>query len=78
MLKAIEKGDSVVTAGGLHGQVTGVTDEVLTLDVGSVKGDRVRVKIARARIDSVQRAKSGDTTCICASGSDSCWARSSC
>ncbi len=62
MLKAIEKGDSVVTAGGLHGQVTGVTDEVLTLDVGSVKGDRVRVKIARARIDSVQRAKTGDTT----------------
>ena len=62
MLKAIEKGDSVVTAGGLHGQVTGVTDDVLTVEVGSVKGERVRVKIARARIDSVQRAKAGETT----------------
>ena len=30
MLKAIEKGDSVVTAGGIHGKVTGVTDDVLT------------------------------------------------
>ncbi|MFP8876331.1 MAG: preprotein translocase subunit YajC [Myxococcota bacterium] len=62
MIKAIEKGDSVVTAGGLHGQVTGVTDDVLTVEVGSVKGERVRVKIARARIDSVQRAKASETT----------------
>ena len=32
------------------------------LEVGYVKGERVRVKIARARIDSVQRAKAGETT----------------
>ena len=57
MLKSIEKGDSVVTAGGLHGKVTGVTDDVLTVDVGGVKGDRMRVKVARARIDRVQKSK---------------------
>jgi preprotein translocase subunit YajC len=57
MLKGIEKGDSVVTAGGLHGKVTGVTDDVLTVDVGGVKGDRMRVKVARARIDRVQKSK---------------------
>ena len=57
MLKGIEKGDSVVTAGGLHGKVTGVTDDVLTVDIGGVKGDRVRVKVARARIDQVQKSK---------------------
>lgn len=59
MLKAIEKGDAVVTSGGLHGQVSGVTDDVLTLDVGTVKGERVRVKVARARIDSVDKARTG-------------------
>jgi len=57
MLKSIEKGDSVVTAGGLHGKVTGVTDDVLTVDIGGVKGDRLRVKVARARIDQVQKSK---------------------
>ena len=57
MLKGIEKGDSVVTAGGLHGKVTGVTDDVLTVDVGGVKGDRMRLKIDRARIDRVQKSK---------------------
>jgi preprotein translocase subunit YajC len=56
MLKAIEKGDNVVTAGGLHGKVTGVTDHVLTLDVGGVKGERLKVKVARSRIESVEPA----------------------
>ena len=60
MLKAIEKGDSVVTAGGLHGKVTGVTDDVLTLDIGAVKSDRMRVKVARGRIESVVKAKKGE------------------
>ena len=60
MLKAIEKGDSVVTNGGLHGKVTGVTDDVLTLDIGAVKSDRMRVKVARTRIDSVVKAKKGE------------------
>ncbi len=56
MLKAIEKGDSVVTAGGLHGKVTGVTDDVLTLDIGGVKGERIKVKVNRSRIESVDAA----------------------
>jgi preprotein translocase subunit YajC len=61
MIKAIEKGDTVVTSGGLHGKVTGVTDDVLTLDIGGVKGERVKVKIARARIEQVDAAsKRGD------------------
>ena len=61
MLKAIVKGDDVVTAGGLHGKVIGVTDEVLTLEIASVKGERVRVKVARARIDSVSKKKGDDS-----------------
>ena len=61
MIKAIEKGDSVVTSGGLHGKVTGVTDDVLTLDIGGVKGERIKVKVTRARIEHVDAAsKRGD------------------
>ncbi len=56
MIKAIEKGDDVITSGGLHGKVTGVTDDVLTLDIGGVKGERVKVKIARERIENVDAA----------------------
>jgi len=57
MIKAIEKGDSVVTAGGLHGKVTGVSDDVLTLEIAAVKGDQVRVKVSRARVEQVDPAK---------------------
>jgi preprotein translocase subunit YajC len=60
MIKGVEKGDSVVTAGGLHGKVTGVTDDVLTLDVGSVKSDRMRVKVSRARVEQVQKVNKGE------------------
>ncbi len=56
MIKAIEKGDNVVTSGGLHGKVVGVTDDVLTLDISGVKGERVKVKVARARIEQVDAA----------------------
>ena len=56
MIKGIEKGDSVVTSGGLHGKVAGVTDDVLTLDVGGVKGERIKVKVTRSRIEQVESA----------------------
>lgn len=56
MVKAIEKGDNVITGGGLHGKVTGVTDDVLTLDIGGVKGERIKVKVARAKIEHVDAA----------------------
>jgi preprotein translocase subunit YajC len=57
MLKSIEKGDDVVTSGGLHGRVVGVTDDVLTLEIAAVKGDKVRVKVSRARIESRSKGK---------------------
>ena len=60
MLKAIEKGDQVVTSGGLHGKVSGVTDDVLTLDIGGVKGERIKVKVTRSRIESVESAGKKD------------------
>lgn len=58
MLKSVEKGDDVVTSGGLHGKVTGVTDDVLTLEIAVVKGERVRVKVARNNIESRNKGES--------------------
>ena len=61
MIKKIEKGDTVVTSGGLHGKVVGVTDDVLTLEIAVLKSDRVRVKVDRPQVDRVQeQGKKGD------------------
>ena len=57
MIKKIEKGDNVVTSGGLHGKVTGVSDDVLTIEIAAVKGDQVRVKVSRSRVEQVESAK---------------------
>jgi len=58
LLKAVGKGDRVVTTGGIHGVVTGVAEDVLTLEIANLKGDRVRVKVDRGRIDRrIEKAK---------------------
>ena len=46
MLGALQKGDAVVTSGGLHGTITGLTETVVTLEIA----DKVRVKVARQYI----------------------------
>lgn len=51
MLKSLEKGDRVVSSGGLHGVITGTSDDVLTVEIANLKGERVRVKLDRSRID---------------------------
>ena len=62
MLKSIEKGDQVVTSGGLHGKVTGVTDDVLTVEIASMKGgERIRVKQSRSRVETVHKPKGDDS-----------------
>lgn len=46
MLESIQKGDDVITTGGIHGKVVGITDNVLTLDVG----DKMKIKVSREYI----------------------------
>ena len=48
MIAAIERGDRVVTSGGIHGRVTGLTDDVLTVEIAN----NVQVKINRAAISN--------------------------
>jgi preprotein translocase subunit YajC len=45
-LQSIKVGDRVVTSGGLHGEITGLTDTTITLEIA----DRVRVKVTRAAV----------------------------
>ncbi len=49
LLAAIKKGDRIVTGGGLHGVVTGLTDDVVTVEIAP----KVRVKISRGSISGV-------------------------
>jgi preprotein translocase subunit YajC len=51
MLGALAKGDRVVTSGGIHGVVVGTEKDVLTLEIASLRGEKVRVKVDRARIE---------------------------
>jgi len=60
MLKSIQKGDRVVSSGGIHGVVVGVSDDVLTVDIGV--HDKIRVKIDRSRVDRrLEKAKEGES-----------------
>ena len=49
MLDKLSHGDMVITAGGLHGKVTGLTDNIVTLEIS----DKVRVKVSRNHISAV-------------------------
>jgi preprotein translocase subunit YajC len=46
MLLALKKGDRVVSSGGLHGVITGLTDDVVTMEIAP----KIRVKVSRGSI----------------------------
>lgn len=46
MIDNLAHGDTVVTTGGLHGKITGITEQVVTLEIA----DKVRVKVSRGNI----------------------------
>lgn len=50
MLKGIEKGDQVVTVGGIHGKVVGVADTVLTIEIA----DNVKIKVERSGVQGMK------------------------
>ena len=49
VLADLRKGDKVVSSGGLHGLITGMSDDVLTVEISP----KVRVKISRGSIAGV-------------------------
>lgn len=48
MRDGLQKGDHVVTAGGIHGKVMGIAGEIVTVEIA----DRVRVKLNRSAVAS--------------------------
>ena len=46
MRDALQKGDHVITSGGIHGKVTGIAGEIVTVEIA----DRVRVKLNRSAV----------------------------
>ncbi|HPS94179.1 MAG: preprotein translocase subunit YajC [Syntrophaceae bacterium] len=55
MLESIQKGDDVITSGGIHGKVVGITDQVLTIDVG----EKMKIKVSK---EFIALKKSGEET----------------
>ena len=46
MLSALQKGDEVVTGGGVIGKISGIADKVVTLEVS----EKVRVRVLKSQI----------------------------
>jgi len=46
MIASLKKGDRVVSTGGLHGVITGISDDVVTMEIAP----KVRVKVSRGSI----------------------------
>ena len=60
MLKAVKKGDKVVTAGGIHGEVVGIKDNPNVLIVQIA--DKVKVEMERSSIGRVVNPGEGGET----------------
>ena len=53
MLSEIQKGDKVVTGGGIHGTVAGIDEKTCLIDVGN----NVKMKFERSAIASISSSK---------------------
>jgi len=49
MLAALKRGDKVITSGGLYGEVTGIENDAVTIEIAP----KVRVKVVRSSISTV-------------------------
>ena len=57
LLSNLRKGDQVITAGGLYGRITGITDTLVTLEIA----EKVRVKVARSQISTKLLPQAGQS-----------------
>jgi preprotein translocase subunit YajC len=51
LLNSIEKGDKIITAGGIHGTVIGLEDKTVLIQIA----DNVKVKIEKTAVGNVVR-----------------------
>ena len=52
MLENLSKGDEIVTNGGLHGKILGISNDknIIVLSVGEVNNQEVKVQIQRSAV----------------------------
>ncbi|MDT8440541.1 MAG: preprotein translocase subunit YajC [Desulfuromonadales bacterium] len=55
LIEALKVGDEVITAGGIHGKVTAVQDDVLTLEIAT----GVKIRLNRTSILTTKNIPSG-------------------
>ena len=53
MVDALNKGDEVLTAGGIVGKITDLADQYITLQVASVSGQPVQLSMQRAAVQTL-------------------------
>ena len=58
MLSGLKKGDRVVSSGGLHGVITGLTDDLVTMEIAP----KIRVKVSRSSISGAIRKEVPQTS----------------
>jgi preprotein translocase subunit YajC len=51
-LENIKTGEYVLTSGGIYGKITGIKDNIITVEIS----DKVRVKVNRGNIAGVVKA----------------------
>lgn len=51
LLEAMKKGDNVITAGGVHGKVTSVENDLVTLEIAN----NVNIKITKSYIAAIKK-----------------------
>ncbi len=53
MVDALNKGDEVMTAGGIIGKITELTDQYITLQVASVDGKPIELSLQRSAVQTL-------------------------
>ena len=53
MVDALNKGDEVVTAGGIVGKITDIADQYITLQVAAVNGQPVQISMQRSAVQTL-------------------------
>ncbi len=53
MVEALNKGDEVMTAGGIVGKITEMSDQFITLQVAAVDGKPVEVAMQRSAVQTL-------------------------
>lgn len=51
LLEAMKKGDNVITAGGVHGKVSAVENDIVTLEISN----NVNIKITKSYIAAIKK-----------------------